>query len=188
MQKIFTNIPINNYLNFKKEELYTKLQHSGSVVNENKIITPKSIFFIKHYVLIKFKGDKIGLEIELRPMFNSIIIILIFTALFSNISFTIFLILEITFPIVYVLLNILWVKAYIKSNISDQKDIFIDNVLAENQQKWKKDPLKCTGCGENITKYTVICPNCGLSVKNDFEKNRFSTTNSNFNYTYIQKH
>lgn len=167
------------------------MSNKGALSNQNyqsiSVKFYKNIFFVTHYVTITFKEKNINLTIDYRPLINSTIMLLLFIALFSKISVTLFISLEIIIPIIFIALNIAMLMNICRKAVQYACTDIDTQIISNEQNKWIADPLKCSGCGELLNKYDYKCPECGLYCKPKANHSRFSSTNSEYSFNYIIK-
>lgn len=176
-QKQVFNAPKLNAQN--KEELLEKLadhlrfkekldiqKHKNSIICHSN----RSVLYYNYksiYTIEKEKDVVVYYEYDLIPVFKITVIMILFAAFFSRFSINSLLIFSGVFVLVFFAFNIIHINSVLKhivlSAFAPEK-LNYEEILTEEQKEWIKNPGKCPACGEEISEYNYICPECGISI------------------------
>lgn len=156
--KLANHLRFNEKLNIRKHENSIICYSNRSVLYYNY----KSI-----YTIVKGKDLVIHYEYNLIPVFKITVIMIMFAAFFSKFSFNSLLIFSGVFIVVFFAFNIIHINSVLKHIILSAftpERLNYEEILTEEQKEWIKNPRKCPACGEEISEYNYICPECGISI------------------------
>ncbi len=174
-----------------QEKLDIQQEGNRIVCHSNKSIlyyNYKSVFTIE-------KGENVVVwyEYNLISVFKITVIMILFAAFFSKFSFNSLLIFSGIFIVVFFAFNIIYINSVLKNMILNTfipDRLNVDEKLTEEQKEWIRNPKKCPACGEEISDYNFICPECGISIN---KRNRTKNINLSdffdvkFKYKYVKK-
>ena len=178
--------------NFEKK--YTFLQEDYPQINANYLRTAiynvfaadkyieetnEKITFSSNNTLINFRflfdifiehtGElKLRIVINLVDLLKITLFLLVFIALFSKFAFHNYLLFAGIFILVFYFANVIFISSYINRKVDKALAMMGYNqeeVFKPEQQEWLQNPNKCSACGCQITENHIICPSCGLKIK-----------------------
>jgi hypothetical protein len=140
-------------------------------------------------------GADIIYEIKLEALMRMSIFIVMASAFFLFLSVSEFLIYGSILTVVFFLINLLFLTAYVSRPIERYtgSSNYDDSQLREFsklQKQWEKDPYKCTACGTDLTDLDIFCPECGIRIKKGSHEIPVSFSkyqNMSFRYEYKEK-
>ncbi|NOZ47791.1 MAG: hypothetical protein GXO79_13570 [Chlorobi bacterium] len=180
----------------EKLEQYFQKKLKLPVRKEKNTITcysNKSLLYYEYksvFTIEKNKNLTVWYEYSLIPVFKITVIMILFAAFFSKFSVNSLLIFSGAFIVIFFAFNILHINSVLKNQLID---IFLpesknmEEKLTDEQREWISNPMKCPACGEEISDYNFICPECGISIN---KKNKHKKTNlsgfyqTKFKYKY----
>jgi rRNA maturation protein Nop10 len=133
----------------------------------------QSLFKIQYPVEIRISETSnisIDYEIKLNKLIQVCIALVIIIAFFSNFELNGFLWFSFVFTIVFYGINIAVIDKYVRnliySVVKNQETLEeTGEKMTKEQMEWIKDKTKCPACGEDVTEYDKLCPECGLKLK-----------------------
>ena len=119
---------------------------------------------------LTFSSSEIEYKVYLDQLIKIILIVIIFSALFSYTSLNYFFWFASLFSFLFYFLNALIINSYVQSSflkILENSQLYISEkeILSEEQQIWLNDKNRCPACGFFLSDIDLICPECGLHLK-----------------------
>lgn len=162
---------INDIENLIIKELLSKYSFLLSDNNKSKILKSNSPFLkIPFSLELTFSSSEIEYKVYLDQLIKIILIVIIFSALFSYTSLNYFFWFASLFSFLFYFLNALIINSYVQSSflkILENSQLYISEkeILSEEQQIWLNDKNRCPACGFFLSDIDLICPECGLHLK-----------------------
>ena len=151
----------------------------------------KSVLYYQYkynFTVQKNENLTIWYEYNLIPVFKITVIMILFAAFFSKFSIDNLHIFSGVFIIIFFGFNILYINSELKNLIISAllpESKKYEEKLTSTQKEWINNPEKCSACGEEISHYNYICPECGLSINpGNKRKNTNITGFYNTKFTY----
>lgn len=121
---------------------------------------------------INLKKEELNIdyEVNFESLIRIILIVIILTAFFSFLSVKYFLIASGLISILFFGVSFLTVDNFLENMIKKSiEDIIVDeNIvekLSQEQLLWINDENKCSACGEQLSEFDLLCPECGIKLK-----------------------
>ncbi|MBN1250518.1 MAG: zinc ribbon domain-containing protein [Bacteroidales bacterium] len=186
---------ISDSVNHLKNKDISAIEFQNSNIS---FISNNALFKFNYHVNFVFDKKEniiIEYEIKLEQLIISTIIIILIIAFFSSLAMSGFLWFSFIVSVIFYAANLIFIDSYIHKIIKSlpiykNANPFVDEKLSDEQLDWIKDENKCSGCGEIVTKYDNICPECGLKISNEKFAIPLDVTkyqNKRFKYHYKDK-
>jgi len=162
---------LNDLKNLITKELLRKHHFLPSENNKSELLKANSPFLkIPFSLEFKMYSSEIKYKVHLDQLIKIILIVIIFSALFSYTSLSFFFWFASLFSVLFYFLNILIINSYVQSSftkILENNNLFISEkeTLSEEQKIWLNDKNRCPACGFFLSDIDLICPECGLHLK-----------------------
>ena len=159
-------------------ELYHFLKKSDEIrdikLENNRIgFIFKSLFTISYEVELFFSPENSLIpkyKVKLTQLIQVCIALVVFIALFSKLRISGYLWFSSVFLLVFFFLNLVFTDKLLGRLIASFHLFYDDKTgyegqLTDEQKQWIKDPTKCPACGQEISEYDILCPDCGLKLR-----------------------
>ncbi len=161
--------------------------------SESELLKIKSPFFkIPFSFEFEVYSDELKYKIHLDQLLKIILIVIIFSALFSYASLSFFFWFASLFSVLFYSLNILIINGYIHSALSEilakhNLNISDKESFSEEQKEWMNDKNRCPACGYFLSDIDLICPECGLHLKRNrhtipLDTSKYKDTDIKYHY------
>jgi len=150
---------------FATDKFVDEKENKISFSSNNTLVNFRFLFdvFIEQADVLKLK-----FVVNLVGLLKITLFLLVFIALFSKFAFHNYLLFAGIFILVFYIANIVFISSYINRRVEKALSMMGYNreeVFNPEQQEWLQNPNKCSACGINITENHIVCPNCGLKIK-----------------------
>jgi len=111
---------------------------------------------------------KLMFVVNLVELLKITLFLLVFIALFSKFAFQNYLLFAGIFIIIFYIANIVFISSYLNRRVDKALLMMgynMEDVFNTEQQEWLQNPNKCSACGTTITENNIVCPSCGLKIK-----------------------
>lgn len=173
---------------FAKDKFIEEIEEKITFSSNNSLINFRYIFDI---YIEKTEELKLKFIINLVGLLKITLFLLVFTALFSKFAFQNYLLFAGALILIFYVANIVFISSYINRNVEKVLSIMGYNkeeMFNSDQQEWYQNPNKCSACGTNINENHLVCPSCGLKIKqNPYTKPLDLTTKTESDIKYHYK-
>ncbi len=150
---------------FAEDKFIDEQENKITFSSNNTLVNFRFLFdiFIENSEKLKLK-----FVVNLVNLLKITLFLLVFIALFSKFAFHNYLLFAGVFIFVFYTVNLVFISSYINRKVEKALSMMGYNreeLFNHEQQKWLQNPNKCSACGTSISENHIICPNCGLKIK-----------------------
>ncbi len=161
----------NDIKNSTERELINTYHFSPSENNKSQLFKVNSPFLkIPFSFELSVNTTEINYTIHLDQLLKIILIVIIFSALFSYASLGFFFWFASLFSVFFYILNIMIMNGYVRSVLSkilktNKLSVTEQETFSKEQEEWMNDKNRCPACGYFLSDIDLVCPDCGLHLK-----------------------
>lgn len=150
---------------FAEDRFIEEEEGSIKFSSNNTLINFRFVFDV---IIEQTDELKLKIVINLVELLKITVFLLVFTALFSKFAFHNYLLFAGIFIFVFYMANVIFISSYINRKINKALTLIGYNreeIFNNEQQEWLQNTNKCSACGQAITINHILCPSCGLKIK-----------------------
>jgi len=165
----------------------------NKIILTNEYLEFKSsnpIFFFNYtsqFKINKNLNQSIEFSFTLIELFKVLILLIVFTAFFSQYNFQQYLEVIAIFTVLFISINIWIMKSMTRKLIIQAIEYSVDGGekdFSKEQEEWILDENKCPACGYEISIYHKICPDCGIKLRNTVPKKPYDSSGDYETFKY----